>query len=96
MTPETGKTPAGLDGAAGAEQNAHGNSTTCQRCGGGGEVVLRHAPMYLDVDDGYGPRLVGCEPTAWDYCDCPIGRKLRAEEDARLEAKAAAAWEGAW
>lgn len=70
----------------------------CPRCGDYGGVVTAVEPNYIDVDDGYGPRLVGYEPTAWDYCDCDYGRYLKAkadkrqaEEDAWIEREAARA-----
>ncbi|MNY19632.1 hypothetical protein D3C86_1530740 [compost metagenome] len=68
----------------------------CPRCDNYGGVVMAVEPHYTDVDDGYGPRLVGYEPKEWDYCGCDYGRYLKlreekrqAEEDARMDAIAA-------
>lgn len=64
----------------------------CPRCDNYGGVVTATEAIYIDLDDGYGSRLAGYEPKAWDYCDCDYGRclKLReekhqAEEETHLE-----------
>lgn len=70
----------------------------CHRCNGYGGVVTATEPHYLDLDDGYGPRLVSYEPSGWDYCSCPYGQHLKrqaakreAAEDAWMERQAASA-----
>ena len=67
---------------------------SCPRCDDYGGVVTAVEPHYIDVDDGYGPRLVGYEPKEFDYCDCEYGRYLKrreenrqAEEDAKIESQ---------
>lgn len=70
----------------------------CPRCDNYGGVVTATEAIYIDLDDGYGSRLAGYEPKAWDYCDCDYGRDLKAkadkrqaEEDAWIEREAARA-----
>lgn len=58
---------------------------TCLNCLNNGEVPTKWESVHIDTGDGRpGGYYVGQEPTAFDWCDCDQGQRMKAAEMARL------------